>query len=220
MKRSILLFSIIFFSTKISGKEAIDENFKDTSTSNFIFCNARLLDWSLGAELKYMRLSTFNKASLSPLIAIGYEDYKKDNVIENGVYSVNGAFVKLGIEGYERGKIFTPYMGASFVFSYANQNVKSTFHDAVWGDYSESASVSDFKMGFEMNVGLITKIYRRWQTNLNVGLGSRFDNPGNPLTKTLKLDEVNSKGFPYFSPGMGQGLQGYFNIMAGLAYSF
>ena len=220
MKRLILLFSLIFIFTKIFGQERIDENFNDTSITNFLICNARLLDWSVGAEIKYMRLNRFNKASLSPLIAIGYEDYKKDNIIENGVYSVNGAFVKLGVEGYERGKIFTPYMGATLVLSYANQNVKSTFHDAVWGDYSENASVSDFKMGFEMNVGLMTKIYKRWHANFNVGLGSRFDSSGNPHIKPLKLDVADSKRFPYFSPGMGQGFQGYFNIMAGLAYSF
>jgi hypothetical protein len=111
-------------------------------------------------------------------------------------------------------------MGASHVFSSANQNVKSTFCDAVWGNYSENASISDFKMGFEMNMGLMTKIYRSLHAYFNVGIGSRFDNPGNPLSKTLKLDDVDSRGFPYFSPGMGRGIQGYFNIMAGLAYSF
>jgi hypothetical protein len=220
MKRIYILLAIFFVFFRTQAQEKPIKINNDSSDTHYLLCNIRLFDWSMGGELKYLHLKEFEKAAFSPVFSVGYENYLKDKILDNGIYQVSGSYVKLGIITYEKESKLTTYIGANAIFSFSNQNVKSTFHDPVWGDYSESPDVNDFALGAELNGGTLIKIYKNWHANFNLCFGTRIGNSNNPLRNPLHLDDAAANGFPYFSPGMGRGKQFYINAMAGLAYSF
>ncbi len=217
MKKSILLIVLILVG--LVGFSQSKKSFVyDSVGTNLVSLNFRVFEFSPGFELKYFKLK--EKMGTAPTCAFGMVSYTNGQSIKNAVYSVNGAYLKIGGVLFQKFSGAVIYAGANIIFSNSNQRVLAEFKDNIWGTYSEEFNVTDFNSGIELALGAIIKIHPKAFIHLEGTAGTKILKQDNPIYHAMNVDETDAYSLPYYSPGMGRGGVMFINGSIGLGYQF
>lgn len=193
---------------------------EEKTNANLLSIHYRVFELSPGFEIKYRYLKNQNGFGL--LAGGGYVNYTNESNIKNGVYQVNGGFIKLGGVLYYKFKGGNFHLAPSAIFSISNQTITANFENNIWGSVSKDyVHQNDLNIGAELAIGLILDLSKKTFLNFEGSLGSKIKNTDNPVYNKMGLTEIGEiASLPYFTPGMGRGGYIFINFSVGFGYLF